>query len=248
MDEYELHFTKLKNIGDSPMHFRFFDDNEREDTDDYVIGRAVHRGVLLGIAPTAWSGRRQGKEYKAAVAANNGELLLTATMRDDAIRMIDAVLSSHEAMRILHYAPNRETERKWARRGIHCAGRVDAWGRETLVELKTDKNPAPRAFQWRGKILGYREQLAWYDVGLGTVPDPFEPKWRASFAIAVGKKAPWAVSIHRASPLALQQANTRVDEWLDTYQACLKSGKWPGWDETIHDWDADIERYDEDED
>jgi hypothetical protein len=162
--------------------------------------------------------------------------------------MVNALLSSYEANRILLYAPKREQSIIWTRRGIPCAGRIDAYGKDVIVELKSAKNSHPRAFQWQGKVLCYREQLSWYDVGLGTVPDPLEPRWREAYTIAVGKKAPWAVSIHRVSPLAMQQANSKVDEWLDAYQACLESGKWPGWDATIQDWDADIEYHEDSND
>lgn len=247
-NDYALHFSKLKNIADSPMHYKFFEDEEREDTDDFVTGRAVHRGWLLGEKLTAWKGKRQGNEYKQAVEENGGDDLLTDTMLYNAERMVSSLLGSYEANRILLYAPHRETSVTWTRRGIKCAGRLDAHGKDVLMELKTAKNSAPHAFQWQGKVLGYREQLSWYDVGLGTIPDPFEPKWREAYAVAVGKKAPWAVSIHRVSPLAMQQANGRVDEWLNAYQACLASGKWPGWDATIQDWDADVDFHGDNDD
>jgi hypothetical protein len=242
-----LHFSKLKNIGDSPMHYLYFEDFGREDTDDFITGRAVHKGFLLGIMPTCWEGRRVGKDYKLAVEANGGDGLLTETMRDNAMHMIDSLLKSRKALDVMLHAPFRECERIWTRRGIKCAGRVDAYGKDVLVELKTDKDGNPRGFQWRGKCLGYREQLAWYDVGLGTKPDPFEPKWRESYTIVVGKKAPWPVSIHKVSPLAMQKAHSRVEEWLDLYQECQRSGNWPGWDDRIRDWDADIERVEDDD-
>jgi hypothetical protein len=173
-----LHFSKLKNIGDSPMHYKYFEDEERADTDDYITGRAVHAGFLLQIVPTVWKGRRAGAEYRSAVDENNGDGLLSETMYGDAMHMIDSLLASRAAMDLLRCAPNREQSLTWTRRGIACAGRLDAFGKDVLLELKTAKNASPRAFQWQGKVLNYREQLSWYDVGLGTVPDPFEPKWR----------------------------------------------------------------------
>lgn len=243
-----LHFSKLKNIADSPFHFKFFEDDERDDTDDFVTGRAVHRGWLLGEKLTAWKGKRQGAEYRQAVEENDGDSLLTETMLANAELMVSALLGSYDANRLLLHAPNRETPMVWTRRGIKCAGRSDAYGKDVLIELKTAKNAAPRAFQWQGKTLGYREQLSWYDVGLGTIPDPLESRWRENYVVVVGKSKPWPVSIHRVSPLAMQQANARVDEWLDTYQACVASGKWPDWDAEIRDWDADVEYHGDDDD
>jgi hypothetical protein len=236
----KLHFSALKNIGLSPLHFDYFERNQREDSEAFLLGRATHAWVLQGIVPRFWPERRAGKAYQDAVAENNGEDLLNASQFALVESMANAVNRSALACSILSQATQREADLTWTRRGIECAARLDAFGKGITVELKTGQTAHPKRFQWDGKKYGYREQLAWYDYARGVRPDPFESKWNECYVIAVESKAPFPVSVHRIMPLALQQANSRVEEWLDRYVECKALSKWPGWDSDVTEWDADL--------
>ena len=246
----KLHFSTLKNIGSSPKHYRYYADNEREDSDSFLIGRATHALVLQNIEPKIFHAKRVGNAYKEAVELNGGEDLLNGTQGELVKRMADAVNRSRLAQEILSRCPYRETELTWERGGFQCAGRDDAHGHDTLVELKTDKSVHPYMFKRTANWRRYPEQMAWYDVGLGTEYVHGETKWRDCYIIAVENNGPvFPVSVFRVTPIRLVQAHERVEQWLEKLRQCERQRYWPGWDESVEDidWEIEVNEGDDDE-
>ena len=63
---------------------------------------------------------------------------------------------------------------------------------------------------------------------------------RTAIVIAVGKSPPYAVGLYRFGEETLAKADRVVSRWLDTYQSCMQSGRWPSYwdiqDVEIPDW------------
>lgn len=238
----KLHFSTLKNIDRSPKHYAHFASCQREDTDDFLIGRATHALVLQGIEPKIFDGVRKGNAYKAAVFDNGGEDLLNNTQGDAVKRMAEAVANSRLAQEILRRCPSREQSIEFERHGFQCAGRVDAFGEFDQAELKTDKSIAPYRFKKTAHWMRYPEQMEWYDIGLGTKFEGESTKFRNNYIIAVEKVGPvYPVAVFRISPLRLLQAHHRIEEWLDDLARCQRQRYFPGWDESVIDIDCEIE-------
>lgn len=247
VDDKRLHYSHLKKMDQSPMHMKADGEEEREDSDTFAIGRAFHQIVLQGITPKYWTGRRAGKEYEAAVDANDGEILINSTAYDEVMRMADACSKSRLAQDLLNRCPNRETYLTWERSGEECGGTIDAWGDDCLLELKTAESAQPYRFRKKAGWYRYPEQLAWYQVPLGGVFGE-DPKLVPSYIIACEKKSPYAVSCHRVTPIRLIQANERCNDWLSRYQECKRTNIWPGWDLSCWDIDYEMTEKEDDED
>lgn len=237
----KLHFSDLKHIDKSELHFKHNESFEREDTDDFLIGRATHAVILQDIQPKYWDKRRAGKDYDAAVAENGGEDLLNTTQYNLVMRMAESVSKSRLAQDILRRCPIREQAIQFERRGFECAGRVDAYGPDTQAELKTDKSVAPYRFKKTAHWNRYPEQLTWYDIGLGTKFDGEYTKFRDNYIIAVEKVGPvYPVAVFRITPLRLLQAHDRVEGWLDRLERSRRDRFYPGWDTAVHEIDCEI--------
>lgn len=238
----KLHFSTLKNIDKTPKHYKHFENFQREDTDDFLIGRATHALVLQGIEPKIWPERRAGNAYKAAVEENGGEDLLNNTQGDTVKRMAEAVANSRLAQAILKRCPSREQSIEFERSGFKCAGRVDAFGAFDQAELKTDKSVAPYKFKKTAHWMRYPEQMEWYDIGLGTKFEGESTRFRDNYIIAVEKVGPvYPVAVFRVTPLRLLQAHNRIEEWLTELERCVRERHFPGWDESVIDIDCEIE-------
>lgn len=248
IDDGKLHFSTLKNISTTPKHYKYFSEHDREDTDSFLIGRATHALVLQGIAPTIWDGRRSGAAYEQAVADNGGDDILNATQGRLVFAMANAITNSRTAQDVLRDAPHREESIQWRRGEFYCAGRVDAFGTDSLVELKTAKSANPYRFKREAGWYRYPEQMAWYDIGLGTKNEGDATQWRTCYIIVVENNGPvFPVSVFRVTPLRLLQANANIDEWLAKLERCQREKHWPGWDESVEDIDCEIEVNNDDE-
>ncbi len=85
-----LHFSRLKLIARSPLHYAA---STVEETTAMERGSAVHSLVLGGAPVVAWEdGRpRRGKDFDAFAEQNQGALILTAKEHGKAKSIADAV-------------------------------------------------------------------------------------------------------------------------------------------------------------
>jgi len=241
------HFSTLKNISTTPLHYKHFRDNPRPDTDSFLIGRGVHSLVLENKEPAIFDGRRAGAEYKAAVLANGGDKLLSSTQGALARAMADSVSHSRLAMEILSRAPRRETKLIWERNGRKCAGRDDADDATkttlptVLVELKTAKSAHPFRFMKEAEFYRYPEQMSWYAEALGIKYEAEFTQWPDCYIIVVENNGPvLPVSVHRVSPLRLNKAHNDVNDWLEKVARCERERYWPGWDSAVNNIECEV--------
>jgi hypothetical protein len=232
----ELHFSALKTIAQSPMHFRSYLERGRADTASMRLGRAVHTMCLGGPEFAVFDGRRDGKKWDEFKAANADREILSVSEHATARGIADSVRSHPRASELIREAHETEAAMRWERDGFQCAGRVDAYRAGSWVlDLKTTRDARPDRFKWEVQRLGYAEQLAWYADGLQrnarTCPE--------AYLIVVESAPPHPVVVYRLTARKLDYARRNVCAWLEQLRVCLAADHWPGYTETDVDLDAD---------
>jgi hypothetical protein len=226
------HFSVLKAIDISPLHYLRARDHGRKDTDALRIGRATH-GLLLTptIADVAiWAnGRRAGKEWAAFKAEAAGRTIITEAEAEAADGM-RAAIQANPIARTLLTDGDPEVTIEWtdARTGLPCRARADFLGDDVsrhLVEVKTARSSHPRAFASACARLLYHAQLAFYCDGYET--ETGEPP-ASVHVIVVEKDPPHDVCVYRVGQEVLDAGRRKIDAWLARVAECRAAGTWPG--------------------
>lgn len=116
--------------------------------------------------------------------------------------------------------------------GAVCRARLD-WLRDNLTvidDLKvTGRTADPR--QWQKQIfnMGYDVQAALYIRGVHKVHGT-QPKFRWVIAETY---PPYEVSVVELDDYEMFAAGVKVDAAISIWNACLKSGEWPGYDREV---------------
>lgn len=226
-----VHFSTLKRIAQSPMHYRYALAHPPSDTPSFRFGRLVHGLVLGGHEPLVYDGDRRGKAWADFKAAHEGADIVTADEMARARAAADAVLSHREAARLLDGCET-EVAIDWQIGERACAGRVDALHPSRVVELKTASTADPERLMRAARHYGYHAQLSWYAHGAGLVAPE-------AYIIAVESAAPHAVSVLRLTPRTLDEGARIWRLWIERLLACEAADEWPGYAQTVLDWDTD---------
>lgn len=251
-----LHFSAVKELDKSPMHFAWAVKHGKFDTKGMRIGRAFHALTLQGIEPYVFDGDRRGSKWTEFVKERSlapVDLVDDYYQRDsisdvltppewDAVRwMRDRVIAHPDASEILARCLNRETSHSWTYKGHPWKGKIDAHGDGAVVELKSTKCAAKWAYLRDAGRMHYDAQLVAYDIALGTIPAHLATDWTEHYQIAVENSAPYAVQVYKTSNVRKDQALERLDRWMMVFDACHRSGDFGGaYEQGISEWDADL--------
>lgn len=260
-----LHFSALKHIGKSPMHYACAVQRTDWDSPGMRIGRAVHGLVLVDQAPRVFEGDRRGtkwKEFVAEYALENAPQydedqrctnaigdVLTRTEWDKVQLMRDALYRNPIAMALLSQCEEREAGIEWTRNGYRCKGRIDARSidRRVMLDLKTCKDASQWHFLRDAHRMSYHAQLPWYDNGQGVEVCGPDTKWADQYIIALENTAPYAVQVYKLDPLRIDQGWEETEKWMDTFCRCMEENKFTrSYSDQIVIWDAEI-KFTEDE-
>ena len=224
-----MHFSNLKQFALSPAHYAMSCDDGRDDKKSFKIGRAIHAMILEGREPVVFSGRRAGNDFESFAEKNSWickkEDILNKTEADVVFGSYRSFLKNEFAVDLLKSCPKREVEVQWDREGLPCAGRIDAYGEGTLIELKSAASAYPRKFLYEAARLSYHAQTPWYDVALGT-KETVQTNWRDQYIFAVGSEEPYPCIVYKIDNLRIDQGNFLAHSWIDKYKECEKSGMW----------------------
>jgi exodeoxyribonuclease VIII len=231
-----------KLMARSPAHYRHNRTHPAPETPALKVGKAVHALALEGkeafaaafsVAPECDRRTKEGKALWADfTAASEGRTVLTATEAELVEGMAGAILA-HPLAPALLADGTPELSMIWTdpETGAPCKGRADLarLADGCLLDLKTTVDASPAAFARAVLNYGYATQAAAYLSGasaLGADVTDF-------VIIAVEKSPPFAVGIYRMPAAALALGRRRWGEACALYAACLESGRWPGYPETI---------------
>jgi len=102
----------------------------------------------------------------------------------------------------------------------------------TILDLKTTQDASPKGFGRSVANFSYDLQAAWYShLAQRCFPD----RDVEFLFIAIEKKAPFGISVYRASSQLLQNGQKKMAKALDLYAQCLVLDYWPSYDPIIHD-------------
>ena len=218
----------------SPAHYRYLLDHPAEDTPALKLGRALHAAVLtpgiyrktFAAAPDVDRRTKAGKEawtaWRASLPSTVEEL--TAEEAQTVAEMARQVRRDPDAWALLK-GTKRETPVFWHDRtaGLLCKCRIDAWGKDWLVDLKTAADDM--AFERDAFNYGYHVQAAHYLRGAESRTGRL-PKW---FFIVIEKKPPYGIRVVEAEPGFIDYGEFVRQGLLEKVRACRESGVWPSY-------------------
>lgn len=243
MKEQFISKSGLDKIARSPAHYKYFVENESEDTPALVFGRAFHTMILepekmddeVIVLPDAWPTKKECgisiEEQKEAFRhKHQHKAILTADQMDMA-KAMRASLDEHAAARfLLRKSPGKaEQTLLWqdADTDVKCRARLDWLADDGLiVDLKTTTCAKPEVFERSAYDYRYHVQAAFYLEAYRQVMGK-EP---LGFAfIAVEKEPPYCACVYLAQPEFIEIGRREYLENLMLYADCLQKNEWPGY-------------------
>lgn len=147
---------------------------------------------------------------------------------------IVAALKAHPLAGKMLAAPGPcEVVARWKdpKTGILCKGRLDKYIPGKLaLDLKTTADASPAAFASSYYKYGYHRQLAHYIDGYALASGEAETPFAI---IAVENVAPYGVCVFQPDEASLTYGRFDNRRIIDQYAACLKSGVWPCYPNTV---------------
>lgn len=230
-----IHWSNLKYLRESPLHFRHVLMAEWKDTPAMRIGRAIHSAALeplrLGREYVVYEGARRGNAWKEFLAVNGHVEILTASEWD----RVEGAVTAIQDRRISWITSQGLTEHtiEWTepRVGMACAGRVDRVVNGVLVEIKSSAIWGERQFASHAAKMGYHLQAAWYCEGLRAAGiDVIDEV----IIIAVQSVSPHDVAVYRLPEEAILAGRAQIDPLVERLHECIQTDEWPGVAEGEH--------------
>jgi len=228
-DGPHLHWSSLKYMTESPLHFAHNLRNPFIETKSIRIGRAVHESLLqpdrFGRDWVCYSGQRRGNAWKEFAANYFEKQIMTEVEWVQVERAVAAIRN-----RACHWlTDDGETEMslewKERRQGLACAGRVDRYVDGMLIEVKSTNVWGERQFATQAARMNYHLQAAWYIDGLRAAGyDAIE----GAVIVAVEAAPPFDVAVYRLPPEAIAAGRTQVGRLIDELAICIQEDHWPG--------------------
>lgn len=242
-----LNYSAAKALLRSPKHFQAALNRKFEPSREMLIGTAVHEAVLEGKSPSYIVRpadldlrTKEGKEWKAK---NAGREIMSPD-EDSAVRnAIKAVRESADAQYLLNLCKQREVGIIQNYSGLDIKGRLDAYGNDEagkpiILDFKTTGDADPELWGKKAFGLRYPMQTAWYQSLLALELGLEEPP--AYFWLVVETQEPFDVVIYQPPEEALEIGRAQMQHCVETYKACIASGKWPGYSKGIIQLDVPV--------
>lgn len=226
--------STLWNLRKSPAHYKYFLENQREDTAAFAFGRAVHAAILtpaafkkdFAIIPEGIDRRtKAGKEeYQAFLDASAGKEILTAADAETVKAIVKAFKKNRDAVQLLK-GTKREKPLFWTDdNGILCKCRIDAYKAGLIVDLKTAQDAETETFTKEALRYGYDVQAAHYLDAYQHKESSVRPDW---YFIVIEKAEPYAINILRADIGFLDYGFIRRQELIEKLKACQDQKAYP---------------------
>lgn len=231
--------SELFTISKTPLHFKYEQDNPKEDTKSLSFGRAAHKYILekddffndFAIEPVVDRRTKAGREEFYAFEESLGEKE-SISMEDyqKILQMYDAIQSNPVAVALL--TGEHEKDFFWVDdlTGEKCKCRPDCLsqyeGKKYIVDYKTTDSCEDGHFERSCRKYGYKFQAGMYTEGV--FQNTFE-QYGFVF-VAQEKTAPYAVRVYFCTPEFVAQGYDQFRQLIGIYHQCKTSGNWYGYE------------------
>lgn len=250
----EPFFPSASMIQGTAIHARVL---EPESFDDQFISKAS-KPKELTVAELKSQLDEQGIEYPKSAKKGDLEALLWPEGKPKDHRtaldaeVYDSVLRCGDALRTHDItgqwlSPGQKDFRRFNEVSLFAKnqlgqlvkGRFDRMAYDgvtlSILDLKTTHTASPREFQRTCANFGYDLQAAWYtDLAATCFP---EARAIEFYFIAVERKAPYGISVFRASEQLLQSGRHKMAKALDLFAQCSELDYWPSYEPVVHSLD-----------
>lgn len=244
-------WSRLKNLGRSPAHYRHALLEPREDTSALRNGRANHVAIFepekFASLVSVWDGgRRQGKAWDSFCDANIGKDILTKSEYDLLLGMQRAVRQHPVASRYLRHGQAEvsilwtyATESVQGLPGLRipCKSRLDYLAADWILDLKTCRDASPMAFGRSAFNLEYHAQAAYYVDAVEERTGRRLPY----FIVAAELSPPCVVQVYQLPEHVLSAGRDHHRSLLYRLDECRREDRWGGYSD--EEMDLELPRW-----
>lgn len=227
--------STLWNLNRSPLHYQYFLENEKEDTQSYKFGRAVHAAILTPTAykrdfiimPEIDRRTKAGKEeYQTFLESAARKEVITESDAKTIKAIVAAFKKNKDAVSLLKRT-KREKPLFWTdENGVLCKCRVDAYRTGIMIDLKTSSDASTEAFARDSIKYGYDVQAAHYINGYQHIESAVLPEW---YFIVIEKSEPFAINILKADIGFIDHGIIRRERLIEKLISCRENNSFPGY-------------------
>ena len=229
--------SELDLINEAPLKFK---EHEYRDTPEMMLGRAIHCAILepeafnkkFAIAPSVDRRTKAGKEaYQEFMEYAQFKEILTS---DQALTVEELQQTFGSTDHYGAFVKNSITEVSCYAKiygNILSRGRVDAINKDGyVIDIKTTKDAKRPYFRRSLTNFRYHVQAAYYlDIlteATGIAHDVF-------VLIVIERAKPYLHKTYVFSEEAIDRGREEYLSNLKTYEQCMKTDQWPGYDSAI---------------
>lgn len=236
-----LRFSRLKLMDRSAAHYEY---GKIEEKSPMRKGTALH-AYLLGQKDRVViykGGARNEKfaKYQEFLAENKGKTILIPSETVDVEGMRRSIEKHPEAMRLLDGI--QEQMITWTMNGRECQAQPDVIhlrsDHKVVVELKSVFTAKPELLKWHARKMAYHAQVDWYGNGADQAMSyPASLPTEEHYIVAVESSPPYPVTILHVCGSMLEKGRRMWRSWFEKALVCEESGHFPGYAQSILDWE-----------
>lgn len=222
----------------------------------FDIGTALHELVLFGefesciVCPFDKLDRRK-KEHKEWAESTDGGIVLSQSDVSDLREMRDALYEHRAARRLLFDAPGDcevPLRMTCPESGLLTRCKIDRLSESFCVDLKTTRDPSPKAFATAAANYGYHRQQAFYS----RLASSYIGQEIPFYFVSIGKRKPYRVEVYKLEPEFVVEGSIERDFLLGRIAECHESGVWrfphygdvlslpmPNWTKYNNNWETE---------
>jgi hypothetical protein len=221
-------------------HPRLNPDHQPEEKEAFDLGSAAHALLLEGENRMqiihADNYRTKFAQEERDAARIIGKYPVLEAKYGDVLAMRDAAMKAIGECADLSGLKMEDGEPEqtliWTEGGAWLRCRPDWLANDTAIclDYKSTTDASPATFQRQIGRMGYHYQAAFYARGIEAATGK-----RPTFVfLAQENTAPYRCSFHGIAPSLMQIAEGEIARAIAVWTACMRSGKWPGYDLRIH--------------
>lgn len=171
-------------------------------------------------------GHRRGKAWEQFAAENSGKRLVTSDERREFVQAAACVMGHEHAYSLVYSKSARWAQRfLWEQDGERFKCEMDLLDADLgcITDIKTAADVDPRSFENDVIRWGYDIQAAMY-LRAARLLD-MDREWAYAWVV-VRNQEPFNCEVYQASDDLLEFGERRLQERIDFFLGCRKSGRW----------------------